>query len=123
MNNNLISRIALGLYALVLLVFGFGHFFNGVQMSLAVPHYFPFPVFWVYLTGAGLVLAAISFIINKQVKIAAYLLGAMLLIFVLTIYVPGMATAKDDMARWQAFGNLLKDLAMAAGALYIGSKN
>lgn len=123
MNNATISRIALTVYALVLIVFGFGHFTNGSKMVGMVPAFLPGGVIWVYLAGAGLILAAVSFIINKQVRLAGYLLGVLLLIFVLTIHLPGMMNAKDEMMKMTEMTMMLKDLAMAAAAFYIGSKN
>lgn len=123
MNNTTISRIALTVYAIVLLVFGFGHFANGSQMVGMVPSFLPGGIIWVYVAGAGLILAAISFIINKQVRLAAFLLGALLLIIVLTIHLPGMMNGKDEMMKMTEMTMLLKDMAMAAAAFYIGSKN
>ena len=73
-------------------------------------------IIWVYITGIALVLAGIAFIINKKVKLAAYLLGLMLIIFVLTIHLP-KAIEKGDTSM------LLKDIALAASAFFIGSKS
>jgi uncharacterized membrane protein len=123
MNNTLVSRIAILVYSLVLIVFGLGHFANASKMAGMVPSFLPGGVIWIYLSGAALLLAAIAFIINKQVRLAGYLLGVLLLIFVLTIHLPGMMNAKDEMMKMGSMGNLLKDLAIAAAAFYIGSKN
>ena len=123
MNNNIISRISLVIYALVLLVFASGHFFNAAKMSNAIPSFIPGAIFWVYLTGVALILAAISFIINKQVRLAGLLLGTLLLIFAFLVHLPGMIHATEDIMKWQSMGDMLRDLAMAASAFYIGSKN
>ena len=92
-------------------------------MSNAIPAFIPGAIFWVYLTGVALILAAISFIINKQVRLAGLLLGTLLLIFALLVHLPGMIHATEDLIKWQSMGDLLRDLAMAAGAFYIGSKH
>ena len=83
-----------------------------------VPSYVPGGVFWVYFTGAALALAGIAFILNKKVKLAGYLLGVLLLIFVLTIHLPHLI-AGDQMA----MSMILKDTGLAAAAFFIGSKN
>ncbi len=123
MNNTLISKISLVVFALVLIAFGAGHFANASKMEGMVPAFLPGGVIWVYVSGTGLMLAAIAFISNKQVRLAGFLLGILLLIFVLTIHLPGMMNGKDDMTKMMSMTNLLKDLALAAAAFYIGSKN
>jgi len=92
-------------------------------MSNAIPSFIPGAIFWVYLTGMALILAAISFIINKQVRVAGLLLGTLLLIFAFLVHLPGMIHATEDIMKWQSMGDMLRDLAMAASAFYIGSKN
>ncbi|MFP4060405.1 MAG: DoxX family membrane protein [Bacteroidales bacterium] len=108
-------------FALPFMVFGINHFMNAGAMGGMVPSFFPAPVFWVYLTGAALILASISMIINRYAKIGAVLLAAMLLIFVLTIHIPGIANAPDQGAMMQSMSQMLKDLAMAGGALVVSS--
>ena len=121
MNNNevaIVSRIA---YGLCLIVFAFFHFSKAPVMAGGVPSFIPGGIIWVYITGIALVLAGIAFIINKKVKLAAYLLGLMLIIFVLTIHLPGFLNAGDAEVRQGALINLLKDTAIAAFALHIGA--
>jgi len=78
---------------------------------------------WVYIPGAAFILAAIAFLSNKMVKTAAYLLAALLIIFVLTIHLPGFLNAGDAEVRQGALINLLKDTAIAAFALHIGANS
>lgn len=101
-------------FALVILVFGSFHFMNASGMAGIVPEWIPGGVFWVYLTGVAHVLAAIAMIINKKASLATLLLAVMLLIFALTIHLPG--AMDGDQASTSSF---LKDLAMAAGALFM----
>jgi putative oxidoreductase len=109
----LIGRI---LYALTLLVFGSGHFMNAKGMAGMVP--IPGGVIWIYITGAGLIAAAISIIINKKAGLAGLLLGIMLLIFALTIHLPGISSG-DEMKSMMSMGNLMKDIAMSGAAFYM----
>ncbi len=111
-----LSVVGKYLYVVPMLVFGLMHFMKANDMAGIVPSFIPGGVFWVYLTGLALVLAAVAVFINKNAKLATMLLGAMLMIFVLTIHLPGLfeeATVQMSMA------NMLKDLALAGGAFFL----
>jgi len=100
------------LYAIPMALFGILHFMNASDMAGMVPSFIPGGVFWVYLTGLGLILAAVSIIIQKQTRLACLLLAGMLILFVLTIHIPGLGA---DMQA--SMPNLLKDTALAGAAL------
>jgi putative oxidoreductase len=101
-------------FALPFAVFGTFHFMNANAMAGMVP--LPGGAIWIYLTGAGLIAAAVSIIIGKMDKLATFLLGVMLLIFVVTLHLKG-AAAGDQAAT----SSLLKDLALAGAAwMYAG---
>ncbi len=107
------SRIAGIIYALAVGTFGVLHFMNAEEMKSGVPEYIPGGIIWIYITGAGMILAAIAIIINKATRIACYLLAAMLLIFVFTLHLKHLLNGN--------FTNVLKDTAMAMGAIIIGN--
>ena len=119
MTQRLISRIAIYLLSLVMIVFGIYHIQNPRNMLAFVPNNLPGGINWVYVVGGALILAAIAFIFNKFVKIAAYLLALLLIIFVVTIHLPTYNQAGDADIRRTAFIDLLQDLALAAFALHI----
>ena len=121
MNQHIISRIAIWLLAIVMIVFGVQHFRHPKEMMNFVPTYLPGGEIWVYLVGAAFILAAISFIINRYVSLAGYLLAFLLLLFVVLIHWPNYSTAGDMEMKQIAFTNLLKDTAIAGFALYIAS--
>ncbi len=109
------SILALGryLFAIPMLIFGVFHFMNAGGMAEMAP--LPGGVFWIYLTGAALILAAISIIIKKHDRLACFLLGIMLLIFALSIHLGG--AIDGDQA---STTNFLKDVALAGGAFAYG---
>jgi len=110
----LTNTIARVLFALPLGIFGLLHFMNSGGMSMMVPSFIPGGVFWVYVTGIALLAAAVAIIINRRfASLAALLLGVMLLIFALTIHLPGVMNPEMMMS---AMPNLLKDTALAGGA-------
>lgn len=112
----LTTTIARILFAIPMLIFGMMHFMNAGMMAGMVP--LPGGIFWVYLTGLGLVGAAISILTQKFTKIACLLLAAMLMIFVLTIHLPGVMSG-DPSQMQMAMPNMLKDMALSGAALLL----
>jgi putative oxidoreductase len=110
-NLSLIGRI---LFAVPLAIFGLFHFVNPTEMSGMVPSYFPFPVFWVILTGAALIAAAVSLLIQKYVRLSGLLLAVMLVVFVVTVFIPKLIGGDQ-----YAMVSILKDLGLAGGALVL----
>ena len=114
-----IGKIGKYLYAIPMVIFGLFHFLNASAMAGMVP--IPGGVFWIYLTGLALLLSGVSIIIKKYDDWASFLLAVLLLIFVLTIHLPGVLSG-GEMAQ-MFMTNLLKDLALAGGSLiYLNSK-
>ncbi|MFC2137242.1 DoxX family protein [Bacteroidota bacterium] len=115
--SNSIIRI---LFSIPFLAFGIMHLVAGKETAGLIPEFIPWSILWVYATGVALIAAAISFILNKQAKVAGVLLAVLLLLFIVTIWLP-KATNGDQMA----VSNLLKDIGLMAGALLVSgiSKN
>ncbi|MBK9108326.1 MAG: DoxX family protein [Saprospiraceae bacterium] len=100
--------LGLGKYLLALPMAAFGilHFMHADAMSGMAPFG---GAIMIYITGLCLILFAVSIMIGKYDKLAAVLLAVMLIVFVLVLHLkPAMG---GDM------GSLLKDLAIAGGAL------
>lgn len=117
-----VSRIAVIILSVVMIAFGVYHFLRPQNLLVYVPDFLPGGIIWVYVVGIAFILAALAFILHKQVKLAGYLLALLLLIFVLTVHVPNYLHAADSDMKAMAFVNILKDTALAAFALYIGSE-
>ncbi|MBK7432819.1 MAG: DoxX family protein [Chitinophagaceae bacterium] len=108
------TRVAEMLFALAMGTFGVLHFMHADMMGGMVPSFMPGEgKIWIYVTGAGLVAAAIAILINKYKTMACYLLAAMLLVFVFTLH---LKPAMDG-----NLGNLLKDTGLAMAAIIIGN--
>lgn len=117
---NVLYNLGKYLYAIPFAIFGLMHLMNGSQMAGMVPTYVPGGVFWVYLTGIALILAGISIIINKFTKISTLLLGILMIIFVLTIHMPGLS---NPQMMQMAMAGLLKDLMLAGAAFMFSAKS
>jgi uncharacterized membrane protein len=119
MTQRIISRVAIYLLSVVMIVFGYYHIQHPRNMLVFVPDNLPGGITWVYVVGIAFILAAIAFIFNKFVKLAAYLLALMLFVFVLAVHLPNYNQAGDAEMKQTALISLLKDLALAAFALHI----
>jgi putative oxidoreductase len=118
MNQILSNGLLRVLFAIPFAVFGVMHLMNAAAMQGMVPAYVPGGVIWVYITGVLLITGAIGFILNKSVQMAGYVLGALMLVFILTIHLPAVLGGDQN-----SMGSLLKDFALLAGALFIGGSS
>ena len=100
------------MFALPMAVFGFLHF-GPLEFSLPyIPSWMPFPAFWVYFAGLGLLLFALAVVLGRKDRLAAYLLALELVLFVVLIHVPKAFTG-DFLGIIATF----RDLSMAGAAL------
>ena len=98
------------------LVFGAQHFLFAGFVANLVPAYFPARAFWAYLTGAAMLAAGISLIVNIKARLAAAMLAAMLLGFVLLIHIPKLIGGDTTAIAWTRF---LQDAAIASTAVLL----
>jgi putative oxidoreductase len=123
MDNSTLAKIGTIFYALVIAFFGINHFIVGTGMQKMVPTFLPGGVVWVYITGACLIAAAIAFLVDKQVRLAGFLLCLFLLLIVLTVHLPAVLAAPDAGARRFPMTNLIKDTGLAAAALLVAARH
>ncbi len=114
-----LTKIGRYLLAVPMAIMGIFHFLGADKMAGMVP--VPGGAIWVYLTGAALIAAGVAIIIQKKARLAAALLGILLLVFVFAIHLPAVMAGGDG--GQMAMVGLLKDLAMAGGAfVYAGTQ-
>ena len=119
MKKHFVSHIAIYLLSAVMIAFGIYHFKNPKALIEYVPADLPNPIIWIKVVGAVFILAAVSFLVNKFVKITAYLLAAMLLIFAFFVHFEIYRNAGTEEVKVHELINILKDTALAAFALHI----
>ena len=121
MKKHIVSHIAIYMLSIIMIIFGYYHLQHPRDMMkyAYIPTNMPNPILWVRIVGVVFILAAISFIFNKYVKITAYLLALMLLIFAFVFHREIYMHASADEERINALINILKDTALAAFALHI----
>lgn len=118
---HIVSRVAIYMLSIVLIIFGIFHFMYPYDLLVYVPDFLPGGIRWAYVVGGAFVLVGISFVTNQYVKFASYLLGILLVIFILTIHVPNALNAGAPEMRQWALINILKDTAIVGFALHIGA--
>lgn len=116
MNSFLTYRFGRLLFALPIGIFGIIHFLTGSDLVGMIPEFIPGGMVWVYLTGSALIGASICIVAQIKVRLVSLLLSLMLLIFALTIHLPEFLYETPN-----ALPNLLKDLSLAGGALFLAA--
>ena len=111
-----LSTIGRLLFAIPFAIFGINHFLFLNFYIGSVSSFVPLGPYTIILTGIFLIMASISIIFNKYVKVSAILLAIMLFIFIVTIHIPGLFNPES----WQfALIELLKDTSLMGGSLMI----
>lgn len=104
-------------YAIPFIFFGVFHFTGASDMARMFFGDCPIGIHLVYVSGLALLLAGISIIINKKARLAVLLLALLLFIIIVSLHIPGMMNAADEMAMQLSMTALLKDLALMGAAL------
>jgi putative oxidoreductase len=118
---HIISRTAIYMLSVVLIIFGVFHFLYPRDLLVYVPLSLVGGISWAYIVGGTFIIVGLSFLTNQFVKFTSYLLVIMLIIFILTIHVPNYMNAGDKEMRQMALISILKDTAIAGFALHIAA--
>jgi uncharacterized membrane protein YphA (DoxX/SURF4 family) len=106
------------LFALPFGILGLNHFLMYNYYVGIVSSFIPGGGFTVIITGIALIAASISIIAKKFIRISCWMLAGLLLVFILTIHIPGLF--EPDQAKMTvALIELFKDTALLGGALMI----
>lgn len=119
MKNLISTRVAILIFAIIIAFFGANNIINASHMVANVPSFLPASKWMVYISGAGFLLAALAFIIDRYAKIAGYLLAVLLLIIVFAVDIPGIIRASSTPIKMLYVTNMLKDAALAMAAVLI----
>jgi len=111
----IIGRI---LFALPFGILGLNHFLMTDVFLGMMSSFIPGGAYTILVTGALLIAASISIILNKYIKVACFGLAGLLFIFIVSIHIPGLVNLDPKVAQF-ALIELLKDTALMGGALMI----
>ena len=112
-------RIARFVFALALLPVGLSHFVYAKPTIGLVPAWLPYREFWAYLGGAGHIAAGLGVLLGIYPYLAATLEAAMIGVFTLLVWLPGLIAKPTDELQWTAF--LMSYLIGAAAWVVAGS--
>jgi len=104
------------LFALPFGIMGLNHFIMKSYYLGMVTTFIPGGGYTIIITGLALIAASISIIAKRFIQLSCLLLALLLLIFILTIHVPGLF---DPATKMLAFIELMKDASLMGGALMI----
>ncbi len=85
-----VRALRFGKYPLAIMVFLFGidHFLYTEFVATLVPSWIPGHVFWTYFAGGALIAAGAGIMLNIQARLAATMLGIMLIIWLIILHFP-----------------------------------
>lgn len=98
------------LYGLVFVVFGILHFVNIEGIAGNVPEFLPYATFWAVVTGIIMLVAGLSILTKRYVRVSTMVLAVLLAVYVVLIHLPALPLS---------VGAFLKDLGLLGGALLI----
>jgi uncharacterized membrane protein len=99
-------------FAIPMAVFGTEHFTDTADIAALVPRWIPAHLFWAYAVGAGFLCAGLAIAARVQARLAAALVGVVMLIFVLVMDIPGLLAHTDNRFFWAL---ALRQLAFSGG--------
>ena len=100
-------------FAIPMAVFGSEHLTATADIAALVPRWIPAPTFWVYLVGFAFLCAALSISVLVHARLAAALVGMVLLIFVFVMDIPAVVANPGNRFFWAL---ALRQLAFSGGA-------
>jgi putative oxidoreductase len=106
------------LFAAPFAAFGLMHVAMASTLAGAVPAWVPGGgMLWVVLTGIFMLAAAISIATNKLTRLSGPLLALLMITYIGALHLPALIAGNQ-----MEMGNILKNLALAGGALFIAAR-
>ena len=105
------------LVSIAVAVFGADHFVTINFVTMIVPEWMPWRMFWAYFVGCALLAAALSLTTKIYWRLAATMLGSMLFLFVVLLHIPNLFRFPHESVIRTL---LLRDLTMGAGIFAFG---
>jgi uncharacterized membrane protein YphA (DoxX/SURF4 family) len=117
---NLTAKFGFYVFAVLLMVFGFHQFFGLDFLSAKVAPYLPLRILWVYITGVGMIVTAVSVDLGKNTKVIAIALGGWMLILNLLLHVYQLGNSPYNPIFWTG---AMIDLAITCGVFVLAEES
>jgi putative oxidoreductase len=111
-----LTTIGRFLFAFPFAIFGLNHFLMTDYYIGMLTSFIPLGAYTIILTGIMLIVASISIISKKFVKLTTLMLAILLFFFIVTIHIPHLISGIDRTVTLIA---LLKDISLMGGSLMI----
>jgi uncharacterized membrane protein len=95
------------------IVFGVQHYMYADFVRTLMPAYMPWRLFWAYFTGTAMLVAGLSFVARWQVRPAAFLLGCLMLLYLLIVHPPILWREPEVGQHWTRF---MQDIAIMSAS-------
>jgi uncharacterized membrane protein len=105
--------------AIFLILGGIQHFVYVTFVMQLVPAWIPGPRFWVYLTGTALIAGGIGILLPPTRRLAATLVGIMILLWVMLLHIPRALASPQDPGETAA---IFEALALSGAGFLLGSR-
>jgi uncharacterized membrane protein YphA (DoxX/SURF4 family) len=106
------------LFAISMIVFGAQHFMYAGFIATLIPAWIPVHLFWVYLTGTGMIVAGLSIATGILAPLASIGLGTMFLLWFLLLHAPRVAASPRNGDEWTS---AFVALAVSGGSYLLAS--
>jgi uncharacterized membrane protein len=110
--------IGLLLFAITWIGTGTQHIMYADFVATLVPQFMPVKLFWVWLTGLGMLLAGVSFLIRYKISVAALMLSIMLGFFIVLIHLLRLSSTTTNWMYWFRF---IEDTAIMGACLLLAN--
>jgi hypothetical protein len=108
-------------YGVSLIGLAVQHFRFHAFVAAMVPSWYPMNAIWPYVTAAGFLAGALSYVADLQVRRTSILLAVMFLLFAVTLHAPDALAHPTSGGRWTG---MFVALGFAGGALlFVGSSS
>ena len=113
---NIAGRV---LFMSLFVLSGITHFTNIPYYVSLMPEAFPYPLFWIFLSGAVELLGAAMILLNWRARLGAWLIVLFLLPVTIVVHGYAMNHAESEVLRALQQAHFLKGFALAGAGLLI----
>jgi uncharacterized membrane protein YphA (DoxX/SURF4 family) len=106
------------LFAISMVVFGAQHFMYAGFIATLIPAWIPVHLFWVYLTGTGMIVASFCIATGILASLASMSMGLMFLLWFLLLHSPRVAASPRNGDEWTS---AFVALAVSGGSFLLAS--
>jgi uncharacterized membrane protein YphA (DoxX/SURF4 family) len=90
------------LIAVSMAIFGVDHVIVDRYVATLIPSWIPWHLFWVYFTALGFIVAGVSIVSRKYLRLSGVMLGLMFFLWVVLVHAPRIARSPHNGNEWNS---------------------